>query len=254
MTSVAIVSGYILRPDEVKYPRWLKCIKKNHQNYAKKHGYHYVFNEHFSFSASKSASQDPEYLISWSKPSFILDLFDAGYEYVFWINPNSIFTNFSRDLSDLMEKCGDFIFTNDEYASCSTSHLFFKKTAYSRSLLSNWDGYRFLKPSILEGFNNAVLITEEGYWYSDQESLSALLASEVDLKELNPSNNIFLVDRRRFNPLPIDCRSMAYQFGDPIVYFGGSTKRWLKNANLLHHFFMRYGIYIPPLSNIFRGW
>lgn len=175
INSIAILSGFITNKKSGKQPRWLKHVVKNHRNYAKKHGYDYVFRSDYSMPASSASSEDPFYVGCWSKPSFILDLLDSGYEYVFWIDADSIFTNFSVDLKDLIKMKKDFIFTGDRFDVCNSGHLFFKNTPFSKQFLTRWDESRFLKFSDIEKSKIEFWVTEDNYSFGDQTNLNALL-------------------------------------------------------------------------------
>lgn len=175
MNSVAIISGFISNKKSGKQPKWLRHVIKNHENYAKKHGYDYAFRSDYAMPASSASSRDPFYIGCWSKPSFILDFLDSGYEYVFWIDADSVFTNFSVDLNDLIKTGKDFIFTGDGYDVCNSGHLLFKSTPFSRKFLTRWDESRFLNFSSFDKNKIGFWVTDDGYSMGDQTNLNALL-------------------------------------------------------------------------------
>ncbi|WP_353432647.1 putative nucleotide-diphospho-sugar transferase [Polynucleobacter sp. MWH-UH23A] len=178
--SLAIVSGYVSKPGSGRKPRWLKSVKKNHQNYASKHGYAYIFREDFACSASNTSAHEPFYVGTWSKPTFILDLLNQGYEYVFWIDSDSIFTNFKIGFDDLIRTQKDLIFSGDAYDVCNAGHLLFRNSDFSKAFLEKWDETRFFNYRDSGSAADGFWITADGYGISDQANLNALLSKNIE--------------------------------------------------------------------------
>ena len=83
---------------------------------------------------SQSDQTNPFYVGCWSKPQFILDCFESS-DYVFWIDSDSIFTNFNRSLDDLIQINKSLVFTGDVYDVCNSGHLFFRNDFVSKKIL-----------------------------------------------------------------------------------------------------------------------
>lgn len=177
--SVAIVSGYYSANPNAPQAHWLRLVIKNHQNYAKKHGYHYIFRNDCAPATSKENKKDPFYLGAWSKPLFIQDLLEKKFDYVFWIDSDSIFTNFNVDFDDLISQNKDIAFTGDCYDVCNSGHLLLKNSEFSKKFINDWDKSRFINCSEMDQSLLGFETTHDGFARGDQTNFNALLVGPI---------------------------------------------------------------------------
>lgn len=210
-TKLTILSGYH-QANDCDLPLSIQTVIQNHKHYSKKFGYHYVFRKDCSKPASVSDQYNPFYLGCWSKPQFIMDYLESS-DFVFWIDSDSIFTNFNRGLDDLIHINKSLIFTGDIYDACNSGHLLFRNDSISRKILREWDQTRFL--NLIERRNEAsgIELTHDGFVMGDQTGLNAILNSTIrnasDLcKAFNTingytgnSNRLYLDWQERFLPI-----------------------------------------------------
>ena len=109
----------------------------NHKLYAEIHGYDYlVYNkieENISEPESSFAFQ-----VGWAMPEMILASLSRGFDYVFWMDMDSYFTNLDMSLADLIKIEKDLVFTGDHNDICNGGHLLFKNSSWSQEFLLKW--------------------------------------------------------------------------------------------------------------------
>ena len=62
--------------------------------YSKKHGYSLRVIPDFTM---------PDQSLSWHRINLILELFDEGFDFVFWMDPNALFLRYDRDIREVIE-------------------------------------------------------------------------------------------------------------------------------------------------------
>lgn len=177
--SVAIISGYYSANPNAPMPRWLRLVVQNQENYAKKHGYHYVFRSDCAPATSEENKKDPFYLGAWSKPLFIQELLEKDFDYVFWIDSDSIFTNFNLNFDDLIALEKDIVFTGDCYDVCNSGHILLKNTEFSKNFINDWERSRFINCSSLDKASLGFDTTKDGFSRGDQTNFNALLVGPI---------------------------------------------------------------------------
>ena len=126
-------------------PIWVEKAIQNHERYAKLHNYTYIHHRHNREVITSTPDQVSESMLFavWQQ---ILDvraiMEDKSVEYVFKTDLDSIFTNFTKDLSPLKEFKADFIFTGDSNDVCNCGHFLVRNTEWSRNFLDLWLSYR----------------------------------------------------------------------------------------------------------------
>merc|ERR550539_2376552 len=82
----------------------MKPARENHSRWCTLHGYTYACLEE-----NTAGREDP----TWSKILHVLDLFEKGAEYVFWMDADSLFIHDGVDLQWACELDRDFVFSGD---------------------------------------------------------------------------------------------------------------------------------------------
>ena len=142
--NILILSGYTLGENVKKAEKWLRSVMNNHINYCYTNNYSYKFCTNYAHPASK-VNHTPFYLGTWSKPSFILkELNEKEYDYIFWIDSDSVFVNFNFSLQDLFVYDKDLTFAGDYSDVFNGGHLLVKNTEFSREFISKWNQSRFI--------------------------------------------------------------------------------------------------------------
>lgn len=109
---------------------WVQRAKTNHKNYCQHHGFAYELRE------IPQTDRTPH----WEKIHLVLQLFDEGFEFVFWMDIDSIFMNFDISIEELLPENGrDFVFSGDTNI-INSGHFIFRNTQWSRDALNTlWD-------------------------------------------------------------------------------------------------------------------
>jgi hypothetical protein len=186
---VLVLSGYTRGKDSKGQRAWLKAVMNNHINYCFKHNYSYKFCTNYSNPAS-SENCNPFYLGTWSKPGFILSELNNNFDYIFWIDSDSIFTNFNISLDDLISTDKDLIFTGDYSDVFNGGHLLIKNSIFSLNFIKMWEESRFINFSNNRA-NLGFEITSDGFALGDQTLFNALLnCSSLDNEKIIEGFNI----------------------------------------------------------------
>lgn len=110
---------------------------RNHRRYAKTHGYDYkVYQEILNNIAEPESSH--AFQVGWAMPEMLLTSLNEGYDYVFWMDMDSYFTNMNITLDDILKEEKDLVFTGDHNDICNGGHLLFKNSAWSKEFLLKW--------------------------------------------------------------------------------------------------------------------
>jgi hypothetical protein len=260
-----VISGFTSL--NASFPSYVADAISNHKSYCNLHGYDYAFR----------TDSDPElpsfnttgfYLGANSKPYFIYEAFNRGYEYIFWIDPDSLFT--SRKPLHFPDPNLCCLFSSDHSDFANTGHLFFKRCPESFRLLSRW---REATKVMFNPSTASFPLTQDGYSLSDQSLFNALLFSDslepkLLVSSFNLANNFcenfqrithnFLYqdptsfyriissslayrvkscDQRVFNSyLFAGLHSGWYQSSDDFIHLVGTDKKWMRLfvANISH--------------------
>ena len=113
--------------------------EENHRKYAVRHNYDYVLYKNVK-SINSIETDPPAFRVGWFMPEAILETLDAGYEYVFWMDMDSYFTNLNTSLEDLVKLDRSLVFTGDQNDICNGGHLLFRNTTWSKEFLLRWSG------------------------------------------------------------------------------------------------------------------
>lgn len=114
---------------------WVRFAKNNHLSYCAKHNYDYILRT--AAKTNRSAQ--------WEKLDLIYQtMLSNKYDYIFWTDTDSIFTNFNITLENIINKAGqkyNFIFSGDTNI-INTGHFIFKSCPWSLSELKKiWNIY-----------------------------------------------------------------------------------------------------------------
>lgn len=206
---LAVVSGYVAAKGNA-LPDHVVRVRANHSIYCQRCGYDYFFRTDSVDVPSKDESGF--YRGASVKPFYLLDLLQKGYEYVYWIDSDSVFTS-SRELRVTgwpLEVCGD---DND---LVNTGHILVRNCTEARAFLKEWIAVMQIKFAEDNESRCEVpfSLTADGYALSDQSVVNCLLGSESNervelLKGFSMMNGFHLTDevkKRRFEEESIEER------------------------------------------------
>jgi hypothetical protein len=126
---VLIISAYL-----GSSPEYLNKVIQNHKLYAEKHNYNYDF---ISKRELTRFSRNDFTHYSWAKVELAKEKLKSN-AFVFWIDADSIFVDFDRDLSDLIDAKKDLVFTGDSYDVFNTGHFLIRNSKWSHKFLDEW--------------------------------------------------------------------------------------------------------------------
>ncbi len=140
--TLAVVS---IMEGPLKNQKWSRLARRNHERYCSENGYHYELWTGYSESNGRTPH--------WEKLRAALDLFDRGFEIVFWMDADSVFTNFDLKLESLIDSDKDFAFSGD-WNIINSGHWLVRNTAFGRNFIKevqsmypmpfpNWDNGAF---------------------------------------------------------------------------------------------------------------
>ena len=130
--SGAVLSGWV----GPNLPDMFLRAAENHKSYARTHGYEYVFAHRIE---NDLLSPNGDLLLPhWMKVRMILESLDADFDWVFWIDMDSIFTDLDRSLEDVQQSPQPIVFTGDAWDVCNTGHLFVKKSDEALEFIKDW--------------------------------------------------------------------------------------------------------------------
>jgi hypothetical protein len=282
MANILILSGYVIN-STAKFPKWVNSAIKNHQNYCSRHGYAYEFSFDYSRGASNS-NFSPFYIGTWKKPSLLLKYLSEGYDYVYWIDPDSIFTNFKNSLNDFICLNKSLVFTGDHSDVFNGGHLLVKNTSFTIDFLNKWNLGRYVNFKECKNINFP--ITSDFYCLGDQTIMNVLLYSNKacnpekiieDFNNINGFNNsTWLSKYAPFNYENIDniyknlinkdivnnisivpqyemnsyihspSLESTYRYGNRSIHFVSTSKKYIESSNFLILKLIENGIYFAP--------
>tara|TARA_B110000483_G_scaffold1925_1_gene2169 strand:+ start:1527 stop:2261 length:735 start_codon:yes stop_codon:yes gene_type:complete len=124
-----VVCGVSIGEDYNKKP-WVKNALENHRVYCKKHDYTYVLR----------TIPKTDRVATWEKLDLILELMEnTDNDVLFWMDTDSVFTNFKIKIESLLDSNNDFYFSGDTNI-INAGHFIFKNTKWSKKQLRHiWD-------------------------------------------------------------------------------------------------------------------
>ena len=128
MPKTLIISGHIGFTD------YLDFVRDNHEAYARKHDYDYVFH---SPTWEGCDTDNPIVDFGWVKVDAARKYL-SGYEDIFWIDSDSIFANTKKSLEDLKKSGKPLVISGDLFDVFNTGHFFLKNTSFGHDWLSTW--------------------------------------------------------------------------------------------------------------------
>ena len=156
--------------------------EKNHMSYCSMHGYGY--------KCFKEALVN-DVPIPFTKPEAILQMFDEGYDYVFYTDADSFFLNKEIKLESFIQDDYDFIATGSDFDMVGAGHLMFKNSDWSRKFIEKWVGFRqCVSTDVIEKFKKITTHIFEDVLFgnlSDQIPLNML----VSMGDVPPQENWF---------------------------------------------------------------
>ena len=142
----------------------------NHKKYCIMHGYTYVCSE----------EPDPKCHPMWSKPELVLAQFERGFDFVFWLDGDSFFTNMEKRLEVFAEYEKDIVVAGDKNDIANTGHIFFRNSGWSRAFLAKWLLFRQPLPigiySKFREITTHFIFRVDGPYFNDQPPFNMLLA------------------------------------------------------------------------------
>lgn len=126
-----VVCGIAIGTEYNKKP-WVKHAVENHKMYCKKHNYKYVLR-------TKSKT---DRIPNWEKIHLLLELMnDPNNQFLFWMDTDSVFTNFDLKIEGLLNSKHHFYFSGDTNI-INTGHFILKNSDWSKEQLKHiWDIY-----------------------------------------------------------------------------------------------------------------
>jgi len=124
-------------------PEFVKRVVNNHEDYARRHGYSHRFVVDPTGKLLGADGVFPE----WLKVPAIRQALDEGFPWVFWIDTDSVFSDPTKSLDDLVSMKKPIVVTGDSADICNTGHVFLKNTPESFALVDDWWEMRLLPRS-----------------------------------------------------------------------------------------------------------
>ena len=135
------MSGLILSAWSGKeIPDFVSRVVANHKLFADTHGYSHRFVVDPEGKALGGQGVYPE----WLKVPAIIDALDEGFPWVFWIDTDSVFSDPTTSLDDIVAMRKPIVIAGDSADICNTGHLFIKNTPETRALMDSWWAMRLL--------------------------------------------------------------------------------------------------------------
>ena len=269
-SDVVICSIWIGPPTD-----WQIYCQNNHKEYAKLHRYSYqCFGgaDQPILAPPHLKSASPAFQTGWLMPIAILELLKT-HKFVFWMDMDSLFTNFDISLQDLTNLRKDLVFTGDHNDICNGGHLLFQRTQWSESFLKSWSQLSTIEPNDIQTTHiecgvigcqialcallsnpttNQTTISHDfnrvnGFRgnRNRHHKLFRYLFTPVTSANLNRISSLIhptvrphvsIVHQRRLNSYPKSCRPMrgaSWKLGDPIVHLVADTKIQFLNFEII---------------------
>lgn len=121
--------------DEYNKKDWVKFALQNHKDYSNRHSYTYILRK----------LPKTNRISTWEKIDLIKKIILSNeYDYIFWMDTDSIFTNFTIKIEDIINNTGEnynFIFSGDTNI-INAGHFIFKSSSWSlKELEKIWNIY-----------------------------------------------------------------------------------------------------------------
>lgn len=135
--NILVVSGHVGAS-----PEYIQIAQQNHFEYCDRHGYQYFFDKD-SLIHDSFIDQSKFVTYSWLKVFLVLQkLQENKWSHIFWIDSDSIFWNFKKDLTDLVAYEKNLVFTGDSWDVFNTGHFLIKNSEWSRNFMQEWSSMR----------------------------------------------------------------------------------------------------------------
>jgi hypothetical protein len=135
---IAIVSHSTLN---IKY---LDATIDNHHRYAKKFGYDYIFRNGVLTQRYLDRTQGSAVFqlgLYWQKLQAVKEALEEGYDWVLWVDPDILFTNFETSLEDIIHKSRthneEFIIAGENFCKVNTGVFLVHQSAWSHQMLEH---------------------------------------------------------------------------------------------------------------------
>jgi hypothetical protein len=135
---IAILSHSTLN---VKY---LDIALDNHHRYATKFGYDYIFRNNLiteRFFDKQSRSPLFQLGLYWQKIQATKDALDEGYEWVLWVDPDILFTNFDMRIEDIIANYRlnheEFLVAHENFCFANTGVFLIHQSQWSHQMLEH---------------------------------------------------------------------------------------------------------------------
>lgn len=135
---IAIVSHSTL---DIKY---IDTAIDNHKRYAKKHGYDYIFRNNLitvKYVNPKRHSKVFQNGLYWQKIQAVKDALESGYEWVLWIDPDALFTDFDTRIEDLLSQYRkndeEFLIAHEGFCFVNTGVFLVHQSAWAHEMLNH---------------------------------------------------------------------------------------------------------------------
>lgn len=143
--NVLVLSGYVGRRE-----KYIELAIENHLRYTNFHKYSYQFVDDFEFN-DEYVDDSPATTFSWLKAAKSFELMQSKeWDYIFAIDPDSIFWRLRKNLDDLIAVNKDFVFAGDAWDLFNGGHFLVKNTDWSRQFFKKWLDMRSLQAPELQ--------------------------------------------------------------------------------------------------------
>jgi hypothetical protein len=116
-------------------PEIVLKVVDNHRHFADQHGYSHQF---FSDPELSMLNPAEEIAPHWIKVPAMRQSLREGFDWVFWIDTDSIFSDLSKSLRDIVKQRRDIALTGDCWDLCNTGHLFMRNTPQVHTFIDDW--------------------------------------------------------------------------------------------------------------------
>ncbi len=184
-------------------PSFVKRVVANHDQFAQRHGYSHRFVVDPERELLGGEGVFPE----WVKVPAIKQAFAEDFDWVFWIDTDSVFSDLNTSLTDIESMKKPVVVTGDSADFCNTGHLFLKNTPEVKTLVDSWWAMRLFRfPAV-----NTTHVDDSGRLL-DQPALNYLLAGGKPDQESVSSTGARLFNKFNGFPDNPDRRHKFFQF------------------------------------------
>lgn len=197
---IAIISHSTLN---VKY---LDVALDNHQRYANKFGYDYIFRNNLlteRFFDKGSRSYLFQLGLYWQKIQAAKDALDEGYEWVLWVDPDILFTNFETRIEDLIAKHRlkneEFLIAHENFCYANTGVFLIHQSQWSHDMLEHIASLHPLYKDTLLPEQLAVQDYILGFAYMKSNGRWHIAEEEERYYDRRPIRNAAILPQRAMN-------------------------------------------------------